>query len=373
MGMGCREKYLPAITSSSSDYLVVEGFISSSQQPTSILLTRTTRLYDSVNVVQEHNAVVNIESENNETFPLYETGNGVYTSFPLNLNSNVKYRLSIKTKDSKEYVSDFVKVKYTPDIDSISWTRENGGIKLYINTHDSQNATRYYQWDYSETWEIHSAYVSSLKYEIDPLTGDLIGLAFRNPFTQAVDTTIFKCWRRNSSTTFILGSSERLTMDKIYLPILFIEPASEKLGVLYSINVTQHALSQEAYLFLQKIKKNTEQLGSLFDPQPSELQGNIHCITKPDELVIGYIDISEQKERRIFISNTQLPGWNYNPDCNLKTIANQRDSILNFGIGLSPTLPNKTFGPAIISFFASSKSCVDCTLSGTNIKPSFWP
>src|SRR5687768_4327414 len=156
--IGCKEKYLPDVAFETSGYLVVEGFISSSQQPTSILLTRTTSLYDSVNIVYEDNAIVNIEGESNQTFPLYEKGNGMYISSPLNLNSNEKYRLSIKTRDSKEYVSDFVKVKHTPDIDSISWIREAGGIRLYINTHDAQNASRYYQWDYAETWEVHSTY-----------------------------------------------------------------------------------------------------------------------------------------------------------------------------------------------------------------------
>ena len=70
IAIGCKEKYLPAITSSSSGYLVVEGFISSSQKPTHILLTRSTSLYDSATIVYEHHAVVNIESEHNETFPL---------------------------------------------------------------------------------------------------------------------------------------------------------------------------------------------------------------------------------------------------------------------------------------------------------------
>jgi hypothetical protein len=371
--IGCKEKYIPAIAFESSGYLVVEGFINSDQQPTNIMLTRTTRLYDSAAIVYEHNAVVNIEGENHETFPLYENGNGVYTSSPLTLNSNEKYRLQIKTQDNKEYVSDFVPVKHTPDIDSISWRREGGGLKLYINTHDAQNATRYYQWDYDETWEVHSSYLSSLKYEIDPLTGDFIALVFRDPFSQSVDSSIYKCWSERSSTTIILGTSEKLTTDKIYFPILSIEPASEKLSVLYSIIVRQRTLSHEAYMFLQKIKKNTEQVGSLFDPQPSELKGNIYCITNPGEFVVGFVDISEEKEQRIFISNAQLPGWNYKASCDLRIIANQRDSIINSGIGLSPTIPYQTFGPAIVKFYASSQGCVDCTLRGTNIKPSFWP
>jgi len=371
---GCKEKYIPAIISATTNYLVVEGFISSGSQPTTITLTRTTRLYDSAIIVYEHNAVVNIESENNQVFPLTENGNGVYISSSLNLNANEKYRLQIKTQDGKEYVSDFLKVKHTPAIDSISWLREDGGLRLYINTHDPQNNTGYYQWKYEETWEVHSAYESSLIYSLDPLTHVVTGIEFRYPVTRAIDTSIIKCWQSNNSTTIILGTSEKLTTDKIYLPLLSIEPASEKLSVLYSIKVSQYALSQEAYKFLQKIKRNTEQLGSLFDPQPSALQGNIHCTTNPAELVVGYIDITEENQQRIFISNSDVPGWNYNTPCKSIVISNNLDSINKYGQNLTPTIPFLSMGANVISFSAAnSLFCVDCTVRGTNIRPSFWP
>src|SRR5437868_2694951 len=59
---GCKEKYLSPVTSPSTGYLVAEGFINSGQEPTSITLSRSIRLIDSVNILYEHNAVVNIES-----------------------------------------------------------------------------------------------------------------------------------------------------------------------------------------------------------------------------------------------------------------------------------------------------------------------
>lgn len=367
---GCKEKYLPSIASPSAGYLVVEGFINSGPEPTSISLTRTTRLYDPAHIVNEHNAVVNIESEIHETFPLNEIGNGVYVSSPLNLDNHKKYRLQIKTRDGKEYVSDFVTVKNTPAIDSISWKRENDGVKIYIDTHDPQNNTRYYQWKYEETWEIHSAYPSSLQYVVDPLTNKITGVAYKN---LQYDTSIYKCWRSTNSVNINLGTSEKLSKDLIYLPLLFIDPASEKISVLYSINVKQYALSHEAYLFFEKIKKNTEQVGSVFDPQPSELRGNIHCITIPGEIVVGYVDILEEKNQRIFISNAMLPGWNYNIYCELKIIDNHPDSISKYGLGFFPTVPSRSTRFTIIDFYASPSTCVDCTLRGTNVKPSFWP
>jgi hypothetical protein len=368
----CKEKFIPNLQSPATGYLVVEGFINSGQEPTTITLTRTTKLYDSADIIYEHNATVNILGENNETFPLFEIGNGKYVSSTLNLNDNEKYRLQIKTSDNKEYLSDFTAVKHTPDIDSITYVRNNDGLKIYVNTHDASNNTKYYKWDYEETWEFHSAYLSSLTYIRDPFTNKIIFVDYKDPVTRLPDTSIYKCWHSSNATSIIIGSSEKLTADVIHLPLLSIEPASEKLSVLYSINVKQYALSNDAYLFFEKIKKNTEQLGSIFDAQPSELQGNIHCTTDPSEIVVGYVDVSEQKDKRIFISNAELPGWNYQTGCQTTIIFNQGDSITKYGQGLLPIKPHKV-GIGIIDFFASGATCVDCTLIGTNIKPSFWP
>jgi len=372
--LGCKEKYIAPVQSPATGYLVVEGFINSGQEPTSITLTRTTKLYDSVNIIYEHNAEVNIEGENQETFPLYENGNGVYvSSASLNLISTEKYRLHIRTQDGKEYASDFVPYKHTPEIDSIGWHRENGGVKIYVNTHDPQNNTKYYHWKYEETWEFHSTYYSSLYFIYDQ-NYTPIGVAYRNA-DQSVDTTIHKCWNTVISTNINLGSSEKLTADVIYLPIVYIEPASVKLSVLYSINVRQYALSHEAYLFFQKIKKNTEGVGSIFDAQPSELQGNIHCITNPSETVVGYIDISEEKQKQIFIRNDELPGWNYDQHCVETILDNQPDSLKKYGSGLFATVVFAT-GPfgSVTKFYATpEEACMNCTLTCSNVRPAFWP
>jgi hypothetical protein len=369
---GCKEKYIVPIQTPVTGYLVVEGFINSGQEPTSIKLTRTTKLYDSVNIIYEHNAEVNVEGENQETFPLYENGNGVYISSALlNLNNTEKYRLHIRTQDGKEYASDFVPYKHTPEIDSISWQRENGGVKIYINTHDPQNNTKYYHWKYEETWEFHSTYYSSLIY-IYNQNNTPIGVTYRNA-DQSVDTTIHKCWNTVISTNINLGSSEKLSTDKIHLPLISIEPASVKLSVLCSVNIRQYALSHEAYLFFQRIKKNTESLGSIFDAQPSDLQGNIHCITNPAETVVGYIDISEEKQQRIFIRSDELPDWNYNQNCSEVILDNQPDSLIKYGIGLWPTVPFSV-GLGVKQFYATpDENCMDCTLTGSNVKPVFWP
>ncbi len=369
----CKEKFNTKISSPPTGYLVVEGFISSGASPTSITLTRSVKLYDSVDIVAEHNAIVKIESETNELFPLTETGSGIYSSKSLSLDDTKKYHLQIRTQDNKEYISDFAKFKSTPDIDSISWTRDDNGVKIYVDTHDPSNNTRYYHWKFEETWEFHATYYSSIIYVRAP-NYTPVAVDWRNALHDP-DTTIFKCWNTFISTSINLGSSEKLSRDVIHLPLLNIEPASVKLSVLYSINLRQYALSHEAYSFFQKVKKNTESLGSIFDAQPSDLQGNIHCVTDPKEIVIGYIDISEEKIKRIYIKNDEVPGWGFSQHCVSTVVDNNPDSILKYGIGLSPTYPN-TIGPfgSIVKFNATfNEDCIDCTLTGTNVRPSFWP
>jgi hypothetical protein len=46
-----------------------------------------------------------------------------------------------------------------------------------------------------------------------------------------------------------------------------------------------------------------------------KISGNIHCLADPGEVVIGFIEVTQEQVKRIFISNSQVPGWNYDPGC----------------------------------------------------------
>jgi hypothetical protein len=371
---GCKESYEPSITSAGSGYLVVEGFINSGHGPTTIRLTRTTQL-QIASAKAEVGAQVKVEGDDGNTFILIDSLNGTYGRPQLSLKSNIKYRLHIKTADAREYASDYSQVRHTPPIDSITWQMENDGVRIYANTHDPQNLTKYYQWKYEETWEIHSAYYSSLIYRRDA-SNRITALLWRDTDFHKVDTTIYKCWNSLASTSIILGSSEKLSSDVIYLPVQFIEPGSEKLSVLYSMNLKQYAMTQDAYLFMEKMKKNTEQVGTLFDAQPSQITGNIKCLSNQDEPVIGFVEVTDEQTKRIFIYRSQVSGWNYGTACQQYLINNTVDDMNKYGGDLYPTVANTIdllTGNPIDFFAANMESCMDCTTRGVNRKPTFWP
>jgi Domain of unknown function (DUF4249) len=355
----CKDPYNPAVLSSNSNYLVVEGYINGNGL-TSIKLSRTRNITsgDTAARVNELNAVVAIEDQTNATYPLSEAGNGIYTTNTFLSPAN-KYRLHILTSVNKAYVSDYVAYKQTPRIDSMGWSFKNNDVQVYVDTHDPQNATRYYRWAYTETWQVHTSFYSVLQYDV--------------PSASLVPRTdqIYNCWPSLNSSSILLGSSAKLNLDVIHqAPMILIPFHDNRISILYSIFVTQYALDSLAYNYWQAIKSNTEDIGSIFDPQPNQTKGNIHCVTDTSETVIGYISAGSTDTIRYFIPNSAMPmNWNVYPDCPLKKVPGDSVEFYFHEMGY---IPIDAIIPGV--YGGSFADCVDCRYSGgPNVKPPFWP
>jgi hypothetical protein len=191
---------------------------------------------------------------------------------------------------------------------------------------------------------------------------------------------IYTCWQTNSSTDIIIGNSAKLKSNIIYEePVTSVPYAnSNKLTVEYSILVRQYALTEDWYNFNQMIQKNTENLGSIFDAQPSELVGNIHCLTNPSEPVVGFIGCTNETDARIFIQRGQLPGSQViltgYEDCTEDTIANT-PVALSMAYGTGQLIPVSLYyvGPSLAGIVGGPPFCVDCRLNGGfTQKPAYW-
>ncbi|HTK18600.1 MAG TPA: DUF4249 domain-containing protein [Mucilaginibacter sp.] len=374
----CKKQIPTETITGVKNYLVVNGNINLNDS-TVINLSRLVSVTDSSQSKPELNASISIEGQQSGSYALSPSGNGNYVAAPLNLSTTQNYRLHIKTADGKEYASDFVPVKSAPPIDTIGYTADANGVKVNINTHDATGKTRYYRWDYSETYIIHSLYNSHYKM-VDHDT-----ILLRSP-----DEQVYECWSTDNSTSIILGSSINLSQDQISSQLITSIPStSEKVHIRYSILVKQYALTSDAYNYFTLLKKNTEQLGSIFDAQPSALTGNIHCISDPKELAIGYVTAGQITQHRIFIDASDLP--TYIPSTPYESCT--LDTVLYFRV---IKYDNPTIPPQILTqvydllytgfedpidkygdyptggFLSAFPICVDCTLRGTNKKPAFW-
>ncbi|MCC9167131.1 DUF4249 domain-containing protein [Pontibacter harenae] len=366
--VSCVEPYTPDVLDAPNNFLVVNGFINING-PSTIQLLRTQNIYDESQPLAESGAMVKIEEEQGPAYTLEEQAGGYYVLHNLDLNILKKYRLYIRTSNGKEYVSDFIDVKPTPAIDAITWKPVDDAVQLYVSTHDDENNTWYYRWEYEDTWEFTAAYYSYLRKVGDEIV-----------YRDLKYDNIYKCWKTEKSTTIELGSSVMLSQDVISnYKLLTIPATSEKVGLQYSILVKQFALTREAYQYWEILKKNTESIGTLFDPLPSQLTGNIRCVTDPDEPVVGYMSASSMQQKRITIKANELPDdWRlFYPRCApLDTIPVDKaiDFLGETGgyLPVGEVFPENSPTQFPIGYTYSNRSCVDCTVRGTNVKPGFW-
>ena len=368
----CKERFNPPEVDTNLNYLTVEGIINTSGVDSTIIrVSRTVKLTNKAILQPELKATLTIESNDNTVKrTLAERSLGVYYSLPFTLDATKQYRLRIRTSAGKEYVSDFVEAKVSPPIDALGFeVRTTGapGIVIYANTHDDTNKSRYYKWDYRETYEFNSRNLSNFIAENRDIR-------FRNFIREDIHT----CWRTVNSNTIVLASTAKLTSDVLNkVTVQTIPPDNERLGIRYSILVNQQVLTKEAFDFWEILRKNTEQVGSIFDAQPSQLQGNIHSVSNPGEIVIGYISAGTLQHKRIFIDANQIPReFSYRPlpSCPVDTIKPAEYSTAfytGYQIPVDGIYSAGTPGP--IAYTTASTGCVDCTLRGTNIKPAFWP
>jgi hypothetical protein len=368
LAAGCKEKYVAKVNVPANGNLVVEGFINTGDSLTSFRLSRTSSL-DSSQIIPETGAEMEVQSFNGAVYPLTETSPGTYSISQVPVDLNQQYRIHIKTSNAREYLSDLEQAKFSPPIDSVSWVKGADGLAVSVSTHDAQNKSIYYQWEYVETWQystmLESGYIRNESHTLVPRDSSQLFPAY--------------CWASDSSSNIIIASSDKLSNDIIYqFPLTQVSFATNKLTNMYSILVKQYVLTKEWYGWQQKLQANTEQLGSIFDPQPSDVTGNIHCTTEPNEQVIGFVGCTSISQKRIFINHSDIPDQYINTgyeDCfqsEYPWYDKKTDSVLS---GTGAVISGLVFfAGGITNVFISNVACVDCRLrGGVGVKPAYWP
>ncbi len=358
----CVEPFAPPNLEVDQNLLVVDALLNGSNGEVNVHLSRTIPLADKTSQRPELGASVSIETQSGSTYLLTDdAGDGHYFKSGISFLADDQYKLLITTSDGKKYGSDYITLSETPAIDSVNWKTNKDGIEIYVNTHDAANKTKYYRWEYTDTWAYASAFDSNFEF-----TGS-------QPVLRTDNINI--CYHNFNSSNILIKTTKVLSQDVVSeFPLVFLPKRTERLNIRYSILVKQYAITKDAYEFWDLLKKNTESLGGLFDPLPSQLTGNIQSLDDEQEAVLGYFSASKIAENRIFIEYMDLPQSHRfskaYPECELDTVYMADLSSFKKGSNILVT----TFGsPFPLGYLFSNNSCVDCrNQSGTNVKPIFW-
>ncbi len=338
------------------NYLVIDGFINTGGDSTIFKISRTFKVDNKATLAPERDAVVIVESDGGLSVLLPELASkpGTYSVPSLVQDHTKKYRLRVKIKNGKEYLSDFVESKISQPV-NISYDVRHGNLNMYANSSDPTGNSRYYKFAYEETWE----YVAPFSSQYKVVNRQIVPRNFPQD-------DIYRCYRYVKSTRIALASTLSLTEDRVADFTLEVIPEmSEKIQRQYSIYVEQTALTKAGFEFFETLRKNTEQVGNIFDSQPSQLFGNIHCTTVPGETVIGFISAGTVTKKRIVLLAKELP-FSVKPNnlkgCTATVLSNEDLRALMLDTSSPQYIP--LYRDEEGKLYSTELPCADCRLSG---------
>lgn len=366
---GCIEPFTPTINENQR-LLVIEGQITDQAGFQYIYISRTSP-YNDPQIMPEPGCYVEVVSDRGNIFQFHENVPGKYQRW-MNQGSLVPgtlYKMRVITGDGNEYQSDFnILPPPCPPIDDLYYEIETletndpefplQGIQFYIDVDPHDDIERKFRWELVETWEYEAANLIQYYYD-----GALHPMA--DPWR------FFRCWKTDKIHTIYAKSTQHSADNKIKkYPLNYVSNQSNRLRIRYSLLVKQYSLSDEAFEYWYQLQKQSQESGGLYETQPAQVTGSIYNVDDPEELVLGYFNVSSVAEKRIFVDEN-FPFRTPGTDCELDTIGPENPFYRYvpfpiYLISLSPMGQGPPYG-------TGRGMCFDCRKGGgITEKPSFW-
>lgn len=241
---------------------------------------------------------------------------------------------------------------------------EDRGVQIFVDASSEGTEPARLRYNWIETYEVRSPYVSRFIFD------------FEQNLPVPRQDTIHICYRTIPNTELILTSASGQAENRVQeIPLKFVNQATQQLSQRYSILVQQFALSADAHEYYENLEETNEGSGSLSDRQVGTFPGNITSEDNPEELILGYFEVSRFYEERVFFTPSQFDEYVQAPYplCGIS----QLDTLTTPELVSEYVEFGKRFGildqVTDFSWQISSRRCADCKEFGTYDAPEFWP
>jgi hypothetical protein len=350
---GCIDSYHPDIDDNQQS-VVIDGTLTDKEGYHYIRVSRSVPYNTPRNVPLEGCSVEIIDNAEN-IIHFYESEPGLYEQWidQEYLKTGKQYKLRITSSDAI-YESKYETMLPCPPIQNVYYEikeKETAdpdytiyGIQFFTDLVVPDGYAKNYRWELEETWEYHAEYLIWIIYD---------GWDYHYPWRT---DTLFYCWSTESIHEIYTVTINHITEDSLSrIPLRYVSNETDRLKVKYSLLIKQYSINDTAYEYWNKLKKQSQETGGLYETQPQQIRGNISNINDDNEIVLGFFNVSGLSEKRIFVSER-----------------------FNFFPTTYECVPSLTCDPALPKYITyggicAARKCFDCTLSGGTIyKPEFW-
>lgn len=311
--MSCQEEV--SFESGNRPLLIVDGFITDAPRTHTVRLATSGEFESKFNGGLEDpvvNASVSIESRTEETIQLFESRPGFYDT-PIGYQATVgeTYVLCITTQEDKYYQSQPQKLKSSGSMGNVYYevtTEEvlnpaniivpERRINFYSNFSFPEENT-FYKWEWDGMYVLKTTYFGNhgypdIKCKESPL--DVAGIVEFCYVEENPDGGFIRILDSNLSTS--MDNEKFLILSK---------KVDYNWKMRYSMRLFQLSMTEAAYDFWEDVQEQKERSGSIFDPAPSKVTGNVYNVSNGEEDVLGYFGVYGSREVRVFVPGVPMP------------------------------------------------------------------
>jgi len=281
-------------TEDGSGAIVVDGRITNETPPYNIRISRSINI-ESYNQPPVEGAEVILTNDQGNQETLLEVRPGVYQVQQMQGKIGVTYILNIKTRSGEEIESLPEKMPENSEMDSIYFeyntqiiqvgqvaTRTRYFFEVYVDTPDPGQGTHYLRWENYRIAEFFSQIPAIMAPPPPP-------------------PCCYTCYIDYTAPQGAPVANDRLIQGNSFsrIPIVEVDNASPNRLL---VRVKQFSITENAFDYWKAINDQRENTGSIFDPPPTIIKGNLINKNNPDELILGFFEASSVTNSSVMIN-----------------------------------------------------------------------
>ncbi len=246
-------------------------------------------------------ATVDLENQIGESVPLFEVASGEYQlnsdQLSLPVMTGNSYKITVRLSEGSTYESSFEPMLAVPQADSISINLIQREELDNLNQRVLKNFVQFF---------LHTPLIGA--GETDPafLKWDFEGI-YRLDETPPPSNvpgpgpaTCFITRGVNLEQVLVYNGNEA-NGPRLAGFLMVEEEADVRFSQGFLLNVQQQSLSSGSFDYWDKVSQTVGLNGGLFEATPGKIKGNLVSQTNPDEEVLGYFYVSEQRLVQRFV------------------------------------------------------------------------
>ena len=303
--IGCLERFDPTLSNTPlGDDLVVEAVIKQEDFSFRIKLSNSVPRGSNRVSTPINDAKASLISEDLDAsfnFSLIESGIYSLNQNQVELKTGSRYKLRIILANGERYESTFEEVLPAQPVQELQLELARGSYQLNNNIVEGEyieissliqkgEENHYFRFDYEGDYAFRAPYQGSdlcQPVEVEGGPEILPSLLCYKKDDQTLPVNI------HSNENFKVGGAASIVVLRI--------GSNRKFAFGYNMRVRKYTISKEFYDYLESVKAQVDFEGSLLDPPPSQIIGNISNVDDPEKKALGYFTIESVSSETIFI------------------------------------------------------------------------